>query len=680
MRAAHLLLLLLLAPTGVAQAQEPAATDDPLAVWQSSPGSAERTSLEWEQLVVELATSGALVFEPYVDAEGRRVEDILRDKKIIVGPYYPVRVDAILCRANPDHCTLKEGGAHAVATWSNAAGDTINIPALSFESALTFASVEKPAGQSIDEIWGFSGFDCSDFGFSCAEAVEALNANNPAAHKVEAAGEVVVPQVFYRAEFDADNLTADGVELFKRGEVSAALKEHLVTTGDFYPNSGTPGSEPLFADQRELWELIGHPLGADEDTSGVDDIYRQPVTIGVIDTWLDAEHCELVGRIKVLGEVPPSAEPRPEECGWPASAANLAFDHATHVVGLIAAGINGQGLAGLEPFAEVTFRMVDPDVLARRRGREEFSVALYSDAVLEKIDVFNLSWGYRNDDDAFANDVLKSLLVETLRDKLFVVAAGNSGEDFELGACDALPACYFAAANIITVVGLDREAEHPRRWTKSNWSPSFHIGAIANDVLSISSNNGTAVLSGTSQAAPQVTAAAAYIISAHRKIHGQLAPLPAQRIKERLIYSSNLYHDLLSELQGGRLNIARAADIGVDRLVYGDDQRVHRGTLRQFGNDLSYQHLICEDVRTGDRRNIRRQDLYRMALVGEAYVVYSRPAFTPPETPMERLYPCKLATRSHTVLFEPAPGEPDAGEVIELRMVDIVDLTMRMSN
>jgi hypothetical protein len=336
-------------------------------------------------------------------------------------------------------------------------------------------------------------------------------------------------------------------------------------------------------------------------------------------------------------------------------------------------------VGGLNPFAKVVFRMIDLNAFRDPFGRDQISIGLVTDVISQRVDVFNFSWGYQNS--SVGLDSVAEVITGPMSNTLVVVAAGNENENFEFGTCPILPACLAGAPNVVTVVGLDREPEHPRLWTAlnggSNRNQNFHIGAIAADVVSTVSGNRLAAFSGTSQAAPQVTATAAYIISAFRHLFGD-HPLPPIRVKNRLIYSADPFPALTS-FGGGRLNMARAMDIAVDQLVLRDaPTTVLRGRLAAEGHNGQLT-LSCIDVDTETPNFVPRKKLERLAEVqGQdgSFVLFVRDRL---EWPTRRIGPCKLDTLSPQVDFIAEGDGPEDARTRTIQVKDIIDFTSRMN-
>ena len=127
-------------------------------------------------------------------------------------------------------------------------------------------------------------------------------------------------------------------------------------------------------------------------------------------------------------------------------------------------------------------------------------------------------------------DVIRNDGIETL----FVVAAGNDGEDFT-AICDMRPACL-DLPNVISVAALDRrllkQDLHARRECRGKqlWPTRSRRGSRGR-YLGLINGNYLGMLSGTSQAAPQVAAIASLLRAKRpRAIPGD--------VKERLITCS----------------------------------------------------------------------------------------------------------------------------------------------
>lgn len=648
-----------------------------LGIWRSTGGNEAAQAIESAELLEALAAADALQFEPYDDPDGKAMEMLMRERQRFVGEYFPLTLQRSICDHNQHVCTVNADGS---LTWTNKPGDRLFLPRITFEPTVIFVPVEKEAGEPVEALWP-ADLDCSAYNVTCSEAVEGLNGKISATERL---GSVYVPQTAYEADIGDSNISAAAATKWAVGGPETVVPPNVsgkfVTSGPASSYSAYGGG-PDATSQQQLLDLIDFPFRAFNDMeSEVKSEFREPVTIGVVDTWFDSKHCEFGGRITVVANDPPSSAMDVAACGTVKDHPNDVFDHATHVVGIIAADPDGVGVGGLNPFAKVVFRMIDLNAFRDPHGRDQISMGLMMDVISQQIDVFNFSWGYQNS--SVGLDRVAEVITGPMRDSLVVVAAGNENENFEFGTCPILPACLAGAPNVVTVVGLDRELEQPRLWTAmdrgSNRNEDFHIGAIAADVVSTVSGNRLGVFSGTSQAAPQVTATAAYIISAFRHFHGD-RPLPPIRVKNRLIYSADPFPALTSSFGGGRLNMARAMDIAVDQLVLRDaPTMVLRGHLAAEGRDGPLT-LSCTDVDTEAENFVQRRRLDRLAEVqGQdgTFILYVRDG---PQMPARRIGPCELDTLSPQIDFIAEGDGPEDARTRTIQVKDIIDFTSRMN-
>lgn len=640
-----------------------------LEIWQSSYGNEELIAQEAATLLTSLDASGVLAYEPVFDPVGQTVQVLMRDQNRFVGASYLAPVDQMVCRANPARCTVGSDGA---VHWTNRQGDTLNLPAVTFQRIITLGTANKPEGQTVDDVWSPTG-DCTVYGITCVDAVRALNQNNPSAYDRTIAGEVTVPQLAYQAEITEKTLVPEAIDNWKA--IGPVVKDDnflaRITAFDAF---STFDDQPDVPADDKLLVPINFPWPTDTPDK-VDPAYLRKVRIGFVDGWMDAGHAEFGGRLKI--ETDEQSPKRPNGCGEPGSPLNKPCDHATHVVGIVAAAVDGKGVAGLNPFAEITVRISDIRNVQDDEVGGRLAAELFSDATVGQVDLFNLSWGYPQ---PASKDPLRDMITDTLRDRLFVVSAGNESDHFEHGACGVLPACFTDAPNVVSVVGLDRNANHPETWPGTNWGADFNIGAIADRVVSTVSGDRVGTLSGTSQAAPQVTATAAYIISAYREFHGTGAALPPVEVKNRLIYTSDIFPDLFPAATGGRLNMRRAMDIDMDQVML--DTRPGeplRGKLTLLGK-IHDELIICRDSLANDLL-VKRKNLRRMVRLADGtYVLFAAlPNSSGRESQVQRLGPCELRTQSNPAQFIVDHGPDAPSETLDFSIKDIIDFTAAMN-
>lgn len=266
-----------------------------------------------------------------------------------------------------------------------------------------------------------------------------------------------------------------------------------------------PPNDPLYSDQ---WALgrVGAPC-AWQMTTG-----REDLIVAVVDSGVDFGHPDLRGRLREDGYdfVDDDADPRDEN------------GHGTHVAGIIAATLgNAEGGAGLAPTVQILpVRAVN----AAGVGGDSRIAAGVDFAVAKGARVINLSIGSTL---LLATPESSPLIAAAIRRALaagvvVVVAAGN----------DFLPlpnAIVGENADVIVVAAATRD---DRKAAFSNSGPWVDVTAPGEHILSTMPTypvfltsaalpdnerfaQGYDYMSGTSQAAPFVSALAALLLSQH---------------------------------------------------------------------------------------------------------------------------------------------------------------------
>lgn len=214
------------------------------------------------------------------------------------------------------------------------------------------------------------------------------------------------------------------------------------------------------------------------------------VKVAVIDTGVDASHSDLAGRVaKQINLVPDGATGDP-------------YGHGTHVAGIIAASLDGQGVAGLAN--EVTILPVR--VMDAHGTGDLYTVTegIYR-AVRAGAKVINLSLGT-----AQPNSQLNAAVKYAVKRGVTVVAAG--GNEHESGNRTSYPA---ALPGVIAVSSVNVEGASSGF---ANTGSYIDIAAPGEDILSTVPGQNWAEMSGTSMAAPFVSATAALVRMANPKL------------------------------------------------------------------------------------------------------------------------------------------------------------------
>ncbi|MEO8612972.1 MAG: S8 family serine peptidase [Chloroflexota bacterium] len=238
------------------------------------------------------------------------------------------------------------------------------------------------------------------------------------------------------------------------------------TEPDYYV---VAANDPLMQSQYAL-DMIGAPQAWDAMPANT-----PPVVIAVIDSGVDANHPDLAGKIVAQHDFLQNDDIAQDE-----------FGHGTEVSGIIAAAHNDIGIAGIAPNAQImALRVLD----ASGRGRYSDVAAAIIYAADHDAKVINLSLGGAND-----SDLLRSAIDYAINKGLTVVAAaGNQGASQPME-----PARY---APVIAVGAVDETGA-----VASFSNQGADVLAPGVNILTTILNNDYGVVSGTSFAAPMVSA------------------------------------------------------------------------------------------------------------------------------------------------------------------------------
>lgn len=672
-------------------AQEPTPTDTLKVDWRSRAGNLNQQSADFGNLYVTLYNARSLLVRQVPYEGPSLIEDVLRAEHVFYGSYFPIGLDNVICDLNPSMCRrdllpasteqLAEVTGHvggfqfSTSRWSVWDGQEVTVPDYHFEPYSTLEETAVPDGWEAELFHADPNVNCTRWLRSCSDLVKVLNP--PSLFAKAPRRTAVLPvagwQTTVALATDDRSTYAELLELTeleptagfaKSSDAFAAewstslthkstidltlesLDRNWVTIGRGSQKAYTAPDataaadetdEPAFADQVELLRLIAHPFA---DKPSLAPMYQQPVGILVLDEAFDPNHCDL----PPIDGQPVTARP----CDVRVAAPDPMADHAVHIVGLISAPRNGRGIVGLDPWARVSFARVNT-LFASQTDFLLAMDALVTAAASAK--VANLSWGA---DRAFGGNTLGAAAAALNDRMLLVVAAGNEARRFHAKDCPVVPACLADRDNVITVVGLNRDAGQPALWQTnprngSNSSRTFGIGAIAQDILSTVRDDSLGVMSGTSMAAPQVTAAAALIFSAAEYVFagaiaetgGVLAP---KVVKDRLLYTADIFPGLQDELSSGRLNTTRAINIVETQLLL----RTEAGLPKPVGGRLikvPAKDISCV-LSNGEETFVPWASIRRLTFVPEVqrYLIFRQADGR--HSPLEKVELCNLATRS----------------------------------
>ncbi|WP_282152721.1 S8 family serine peptidase [Ruegeria atlantica] len=293
--------------------------------------------------------------------------------------------------------------------------------------------------------------------------------------------------------------------------------------------------------------------------------------------------------------------------------------HGTHVLGMLAAERNNRGISGLlSGLPNLSFVVIPFDSVRADQGDSNFAIDIaqaIDAAIFEQVKVFNLSFSYSPPQNG-GKDEIRDRIKKWEDHALFVVAGGKEGDDANEGPCETRPACFAESLeNVISVVGLEtvpdtvallENLDEPGKFLTNFGDKNFMLGAPARNIVSTVGTSSFGPATGTSQAAPQVTAAAVLLMS-----RGNVSP---KKVRERLIYSSRLSLDTIDQINGGALDATATLMKDRDQVQLIDGCRITGSALdlrREVGGNLD-QGSFDLTFLSGPQLSLRLRDVRRM--------------------------------------------------------------------
>lgn len=518
-------------------------------VWVAGDHSNHDIGEETADFYYSLFRAGQLPIKQIVNKDEGGIENVLRKNNLLFGSF-PDRLDGVLCELNqhichvnnfssPKDCLMPAVGEIVKGSWNYKVGDVVNIPNVQFVRGYSYKNIEKKQDETLRSLVKAQE-GCEKYDEKCTNLIKTINRTNPDVMHPRYWGEVMIPTLLISA-----NLEIRKDRCFSILEKN--LAEHLVPDIDLRLNSDF-SNEPLFSDINRVFKSIHHPLSINDLPQG-----PTPVHVGVLDNRVDSEHCELDGKTTSINDTL-SNFPKRLNCGVRSNASK--GDHGTHVSAIIGGKLNNFGGAGINPNVKLFTYEVYGDKFRDQKYLSNVQQKIH-DGLSNFVSLFNVSMKYSRHKGTGQKDLFEETIKANKGNVLFIASAGNSGENLT-NKCDYYPAC-FDFPNVISVVALDSNVDSPSLWkgvdnSGSNFGEQLDLAAPGENILSATRNNGFGLLSGTSQATAIVTGAVSLLLAKDNN----LRPL---QIKNRLIYTSDLFFNLRKKVFGGRINIESSLKI-----------------------------------------------------------------------------------------------------------------------
>lgn len=387
---------------------------------------------------------------------------------------------------------------------------------------------------------------------------------------------------------------ADGTAVQSAVDAAESLPNVLYAEPNYKLEMTASPNDPMFGEMWSLGLANGNGLNSGIGTPRVWNLTTgsSSVTVGVVDTGIDASHPDLAGNMWTnSGEIAGNGVDDDgngvvdDARGWDwvdndSDPADL-NGHGTHVAGTIGAkGNNSHGVAGVSwDVRLMPLRVLD----ASGSGWTSDVAAAFAYAGRMGVDVVNASLAGPSPSVALLDAISSS------PDTLFVVAAGNSSTNVDVTA--SYP-CSYPLPNIICVAATNQANQLS---SYSNFGTgSVDLAAPGDGILSTWPGGLYNVMTGTSMATPHVAGVAALLQARHP------GSTPAT-VKNAILSGAEGLASLAGRtLTSGRLDAAGAFE------QMGDTVPVENREERNITRDDNERKKRCQARRRHQRRGRAR--------------------------------------------------------------------------
>lgn len=580
----------------------------------------------FQHVVIALRKSNLVGVRQYVDAFGDGIGNILQKAGLSPTAAVTKEYERFLCEENPHICVRSTAGV----MWQNRPAQVntaeekfdcgslrvskwiLCLPNIRYETQRVFvdAKYDPSVNQSLADYVVNRLKGCASWDEACERVVEVSNPKldpsllRGSRQRAAPAINLTLPATIYRipVEYGSEgerrriSEVVEDVRERRARELRVGKDQIAVRLVEPVGNPQPKAisailSEPVRS-YADVLRAMKYPFTDTENEKQLRTFHR--VDVAIWDTRVDVTHCEFQRAPARLVEITvypdPPSDPAPEKspnCGEvrkPPVRAVERWDHGTHVAGIIAAQVNGKGIAGVNPNVNIwSWEVINGNQF---NVEDDPFIRVISDFRLNPL-VVNISQEIplKSSDNTSA---LESFLFGAgqrigIHNVRLVVAAAGTGTDGNGGEegkrversqqCKYFPACWsnsdmgMQPRNVVSVVALDGEGKavlKDGQKAASNYGDAFDVSAIG-EATSTMHGDWVGSLRGSSFATPYVTGLASLLIGKAKSLNLEVK---TSSLKERILATADSdTDDLRAASRFGRINFSRALDFTNDMVV-----------------------------------------------------------------------------------------------------------------